>query len=387
MTHRKKIVIYIILFLSLLFNAIVISLDVYPYASNKLKEKYFKDKTIGQIDNNTENLILNKSLEMASSSKVAMVWDEPQGITNEIISLNSKTASDKFRTFNYPRAFLLDGIVQFASKRKNTKALNEVKIIFDDLIDVNGKPKFVLDKVDQIPFGLASLKLYEEFGEVKYLSFAKFIFRFITTSVDADGLLPYRKGQNKILNDVLGMSVPFLLEFAKIDNNENALNIARQQLTYYVHYGVDKETFLPTHAVNREEKIKIGPVNWGRGVGWYFIALSTFHKETGEFDAEYKGIVKTLLSIKNSEKLWSQFPGSDDVFDASSSTLFIYAILLNKPNFASKKDILELLKPYLSVEGEILHTSGDTYALNRYSNTFGESELSQGLLLLILSLY
>jgi hypothetical protein len=51
----------------------------------------------------------------------------------------------------------------------------------------------------------------------------------------------------------------------------------------------------------------------------------------------------------------------------------------------TKHEILSKLENYINRDGEILQTSGDTYGVNRYSATFGKSELSQGMLLLLLA--
>jgi hypothetical protein len=49
--------------------------------------------------------------------------------------------------------------------------------------------------------------------------------------------------------------------------------------------------------------------------------------------------------------------------------------------------ILKQLSNYISKEGFLLQTSGDTERPNSYSKILGKSELSQGVLLLILSRY
>ena len=65
--------------------------------------------------------------------------------------------------------------------------------------------------------------------------------------------------------------------------------------------------------------------------------------------------------------------------------MFIFAELQNDPDAYSKSEVMSLMKNFISVGGEVLETSGDTYATNYYSSTFGKSELSQGLFLSIIS--
>lgn len=65
--------------------------------------------------------------------------------------------------------------------------------------------------------------------------------------------------------------------------------------------------------------------------------------------------------------------------------MFLYGQTLINPDLYTKQEILSMFAKYINEDGEILQTSGDTYAVNRYSATFGKSELSQGILLLLLA--
>ena len=54
------------------------------------------------------------------------------------------------------------------------------------------------------------------------------------------------------------------------------------------------------------------------------------------------------------------------------------------PNSYKKNEILQIFQKYIH-NGIIGSTSGDTYDVNQYSQIFGDSELSQGFLLMLLS--
>ena len=319
MKKRNKNILYAVFILSIIGNIITISLDTYPYLYPKVKNKYFPENTLHIIERNTSELILDQSVKMAESDKVYMIWSEPKGVTSELMSINSSRKSNELQTYNFPKAFLLYGISEYLINKQDEDKLIRFKIIFDKLIDNNGEPSFSLNRIDQAPFGLAALNLYEVFKEDKYLKFSDRLYEYILESNEDDGIIPYRKGSPIIYEDVLGMAVPFLLEYYQLKKDESILRIAEEQMIYYINYGVDKETFLPTHAVNREEKIKIGPTNWGRGIGWYYIALANYYHYTGDFEEEYLGLTNTLQSLKNSDNLWSQFPGGGGRFDASAS--------------------------------------------------------------------
>lgn len=385
----KKRYLYLLCFvlaISIIGNILTLSLDVFPTIYPKVKDKYFKEKTLQKIDSSTKSVVYNAALDMAKSSKVTMVWSEPKGLTNSLLQSRSITSTNEFRKYNYPRAYLYYSISKFLMKDKKNKNTQSFKTEFDKLLESNGNPTFEINRVDQVPFGLASINMYKTYNEEKYLSFADKFYKYTINSIDdTDSIVLYRSGQPTVLNDVLGMVIPFLIEYASVTGKDDPLEIAEKQLEYYIKYGVDKETYLPAHAISRKHLVKVGSANWGRGIGWYYIALSYFYKETGLFEDEYQGLTETLLSLKNSEGLWSQFPGSSEKFDASSTTMFLYGLILNNSENYSSTEVLKSLQNYISETGVILQTSGDTYGTNRYSNTFGESELSQGMLLLILS--
>lgn len=384
---KNKLV--LLLTISLTVNLLVFIIDTIPLFKRKIESIYFQDLNTILEQPDPEKIIVFKSLEMAKSNEPVMVWDEDElkqkGFTQTVFNIRFSDKLEEHKIFNYPRAFLYYGLSEYFIKNKDVKSLKEFKVTFDELIDENGQPKFKFDKVDQVPFGLASLNLYMSFKEDKYLKFANFIFTKLNEMKDENGIVLYRKNSTMQFNDVLGMIIPFLVQYEKVKLDGKSLNMARNQLDFYIRNGLDKESFLPTHGIYLNSKIKIGSANWGRGIGWYLLGLSSYSKETGEYQTELRGLLETLNDLKNKENLWTQFPGSSDNFDASPTTMFMYSInLVNKDTY-SKSDILKLLGKYISKEGQIKFTSGDTYGINNYNTAFGSSELSQGVLLLLLS--
>lgn len=377
---NKKHLLYLLLVISIGFNVAVLYYDTIPYLYPKVKNKYFRDKTISVIDENTESTIINNSINTISFSKTVMPWSEPKGFTSTVFNLNHISSSNEFRIYNYPKAFFFYGYSEYLIKNNKDKELSYFKSMFDKFMD------FEITRIDQVPFGLVALNLFEKYNEQQYIGFASKLYSYIIESIEIDNMVSYRKGSKIVLNDMLGMVVPFLIEYSRISKNDEAMMIAQNQISYYVKFGIDKETYLPTHAIDTRSKVKVGPTNWGRGIGWYFIALSHLYKATGEFEEEYYGLISTLSKLKNSEGLWGQFPGSNDRFDASATTMILYSIALNNSDNYTKQQILKMLKDYINTDGRIMNTSGDTYGVNHYSHTFGYSELSQGMLLMLLGI-
>jgi rhamnogalacturonyl hydrolase YesR len=373
--------IWIILVLSITLNLLVFSLDTIPFIWPKIESKLFKEIPIAK-DSDAKMTIVNQSLNMMNS-KSNNVWSDPKGFTETIFGIFSKKPNKEFKVYNYHQAYLYYGLSVYLVKNKDSINLKKVKLSFDKVLNYEGKPNFKLDKVDQIPFGLTALTLYQVYGDVKYLNFCDILFEEIKTFRNKEGLILYREHGQVQLNDVLGMIVPFLIEYGKFVKKSDAQLIAKEQVEFFVKYGIDKETYLPSHGIDLRSYIKVGPTNWGRGIGWYLLGLSHYYKATGEFKKEFDGILNTLQKLRTNDGLWSQFPGSSSLFDASTTTMVLYSMNINN-KLSNRKVFIDNLYEYVSQDGYILNTSGDTYGINDYSKTFGKSELSQGFLLLII---
>lgn len=384
-SYKKKIFIFILTF-SLIFNFTVIIFDSVPFLYHRYEHKLTQNKKSILDTNSPEKTIVNCALTMAKSEKVKMIWREQASFTEGILNLRNFNSDKYFRKYNYPRAFLISGLTEYAKTKNDTLLMLQVVKVFDNYIDRKGMPTFNFNKVDQVPFGVAAINLYQFTNDIRYKKFADYIYvKLLSFQETENDIILYRKGQKQQLNDVLGMICPFLIRHNEITNDNQALILAQKQLQYYINYGVDKETYLPSHAINLKSNIKIGPVNWGRGIGWYIIALSEFVKNEKTYSDELNGLISTLNKLATKDSIWTQFPGSSDRFDASTSTMFMYAINLVHPNTYSVESVLKILGKYIDSEGKILSTSGDTQGVNDYSKSFGDSELSQGMLLMILS--
>jgi len=383
----KLEIVYIILIISLILNIIFFYFDIVKFIFPKIKNIIDRRNTITSINNSTPELIANQGLKILMTKKSLMEWKEPKGLIHELLLLGSKhySTSKEYRLYNYPRAYLFYGLSEFFVKTQKQIKLKELKKTFDNFIGFGNHNTFEINRIDQIPFGLTALTLYEEFGEVKYLDFSKQLYVYLLKLRGKDGIISYREGQDVVFADTLGMIVPFLIKYNKYRENENLLELAKLQLDYYIQHGIDKASFIPSHAIHRTTKVKVGSINWGRGISWYLIALSNYYHQTGEFEKEFKNVLATLNKLRTPEGLWQQFPGSYGKFDASASTTFLYSLGFNEDTKMERIEILDKLKPYLRVDGCILETSGDTYGPNHYSSFFGKSEFTQGMLLLLLS--
>lgn len=378
------ILVCILLALSVLLNLLFLIFDVMPYLTPVFKRR-FKRQTLEEVDTaDIEKRIVDASIAAIKRKKSIMMWSS-NNLYLTLQSIRRGRMSREFKNYNYPRAYLMYGVSEYLIKTKDGARLSELKHYFDKhYIFDTGQPRFHVNKVDQAVFGIVAIHLFSVYKEDKYKVFANTFFDFIHANYVKNKLVLYRENTINELNDTIGMIVPFLVKYYQFAGNPLALEIARNQLAFFIEHGTDRETYLPSHGIHTITRIKVGSSNWGRGIGWYFIGLKDFHEVSGEFEEQYLGLCNTVRRLKNNEGLWDQFPGSDDTFDASSTALIIYSLPLEECN---PDKLLKQLNKYISKEGFILQTSGDTERPNSYSSAFGKSELSQGMLVLILSKY
>lgn len=380
---------FIYLFItSILVNLIFISIDILPGLRRNIRKK--KEVFIAKRQNKSDSVrqILEQSFEMADSRKTMMPMREQSHFISELNSLRWRLFKrDDLDIYNYPKAFLFAGLTDYCISTQDSGLIQKVASSFDKFITNEGKPNFHFNEVDQVPFGVASINLFRLTGEKKYKTFADFVYSKLSSWSDSESkIVQYRRqGHSFYFNDVLGMICPFLVRYGHYFDKSEPVNLAFMQLNYFIKNGVNKDSYLPFHGIGHNN-IGLGPSNWGRGIGWYILALSEylkFYKEPS-FLEYTEGLFSTLNAMKKSDDTWSQFPGTSNKFDASTTTLIMYSLNYIDLTSYSKTQILNTLKKYI-INGAIDSTSGDTYNINYYSRSFGYSELSQGVLLMLLS--
>lgn len=375
--------VYIVFVISVLVNILFIYFDFLPFLKNILKVKCKQNIAPVQKDLRViENEILKTSFDIVETEKQLTTWDKKQYVSERFYHYIKGTKSDSFKKFHFPVAFLYHGFSSYLLSKDNGADISRFKTIFDKILDDQGSPKFLMDKPDQVPFGLTSLSLYEKFNDQKYLKFSEHIFQFILKSLNDEGVMPYNKTSNNQYVDVLGMIVPFLIEYYKVTGNDDVLILAKKQIDFFEKHGIDSATFLPSHSFNSKSLIRTGSANWGRGFGWYVLAINAVNSVDGSYLSKLENIHRNVPEMK--KYIYSQFPGSSQKVDISATIMLLNCFLDSGIINITKEEFINTFQQYLQ-DGYVMQTSGDTIGINDYSDFFGKSEFSQGMFLLILS--
>lgn len=264
-----------------------------------------------------------------------------------------------------------------------------------DLLDDKGGLIFEFNKIDQSLFGLVFLRLFSVTANRKYLNAANEIYESVCSDflLNERQLLMYRKEHHVCFVDAIGMVCPFLYLYSEVCESSEALALANKQIEFYIDNAFEKDSNLPFHAFDLENGLKIGPVNWSRGVGWFLIGLAYALKQLDlnspdrdRFNDLFDTINRKLDALRIEGVFWPQFFGhtNDESID-TSSTLMIYYSRLTAAKSVDTKNLNAVLKKSLDKQGFITKSTGDTIYINKYSRHKGRSEITQGILVSILS--
>lgn len=343
-------------------------LFVAPYLDNYWE----KDNTPCFQANSDDSEVIGAVLKTSmAQSKPKMDISEFRGLPHDIKSLFSTPRLSEIQN-NYYSAYRLAGISQYALVFHDEDTVAYTIKAANKFTDTYGMVRYKLDQVDQAPIGILFLNAYKLSGDTRFLKAAQHIFVFLKGKRANGNYIPYRSPYI-FYTDALGMYVPFLMEYHAVTGDAEAYAIAKANVEIFNEGGIDRDTALPCHGFLMKEKHKVGSANWGRGIGWYLLAVAYFPE------------MNTPLLAASVEKLsYTQFPGSSPFFDSSTALMFeLYKQCTQK----ERKLTLDFIKPYVRQNGHVTNCSGDTYGLNDYSHSFGDSELCNGLLLLLWSKY
>lgn len=372
-----------ILIIFLFFSLFLFYIYIYPYIVNNIK--YEKRKGFHGTFSELEKSVFDQAYKMAFSSQNLMSMHEFSDFKTECIKLYARRYHYREARFFFPRAFLFYALFEYSKKKQLTVEFNSLKKVFDsDFIQSDGLPTFKIDRVDQVVFGLVALTLYKQTKEKKYKIFTDYCFQYLLSNADKSGIVVYRKTSGLQHVDAIGMIVPFLMEYAKVFLIQQAEKIALENLNYYIKYGLDNDTGLPFHAFDLKTKFKQGPMNWGRGLVWFYLGLLFVKENTS--DINQKDIVNEQINkienyLSKVESQYAQFIGLKSSTVSFDSSVFASLAFIHKRISFVSIDYTEI-KKYITEDGIVLSTSGDTMGINNYARISSPSEFTQAMLLL-----
>lgn len=225
------------------------------------------------------------------------------------------------------------------------------------------------------------------------------VYRIILRIKGDEDTVPYREGMHNIrFVDTLGFICPFLVMYGKKYGDKKAIQLAERQFFEYDQACLPSFGF-PAHAYDLEKKVPLGIYDWGRGVGWYVLALVEMHSALESTMLKNK-LECRILSLADSVIKWQLPEGGfaahffSGGFPEGSSTVLI-GILLNRAYVITKKAlylsslsrVMTQLMKMTQRNGCLDMCQGDTKGIGIYSTEYGYMPFAQGLLLKLINDY
>lgn len=336
------------------------------------------------------------SLDMLKNKRAIMSFNDEDSLYVKLARLKAWLKRDNkhkdYAYFNFPLAFLLLGLLDTYESTGEAKLLNKIEEKCKELVSNDGDLVFSFDKVDQAMFGLVFLRLHTITKAKKYLVASDEIYTNVLSYVGDDDIVRYRKGVNVAFIDTIGLVCPFLVKYSDVKDCEQALELAEKQIENVLNIGLEKNGILPFHAVDLELNAPLGSINWGRGIGWWVLGLAPLAaKSTKDNPNKYSTTLQKVLEFLDTARLdnefWPQFIGhtNENTIDSSATLMFLFASQQAGIQEIKSQELLSVIGRCVDSSGVVLNASGDTLYINKYSRVKGASELTQGLMLSLIS--
>ncbi|ART49640.1 hypothetical protein CBP33_17210 [Acidovorax carolinensis] len=273
-----------------------------------------------------------------------------------------------------------------------------LKSAIDKQLDHSGAWKYSLNTAFKFLMCTHVVRLWELTGKERYLRAATDALTQLKKMKRAsNGAFLYLPTRDEVLVDTLGMICPFLGACTKSLGINEAGDLLREQLELYWKNNMDAETGLPFHGYYAGGPTKLGNLGWGRGVGWYMLAMASAQsciKPDTDFAEKISDwnlrILQTLLRNQRDDGHWSEFILIKSRADSSATSMIVLSLT---PESQDKKtgidEISNSLKQSIQSarlaiikstgrDGLIQHATGEAPALGSYSHAHGNYPWAQG---------
>lgn len=270
-------------------------------------------------------------------------------------------------------------------------AINIVSKVKMQLFNDNGLWKRRPNRIDYAMLAYSILRVEKNPEFIK--SGMDQMIECIENNLCDDGLVSYSAGKSATRRyvDTLGFVCPFLTLYGKVYDNKKYIKMAVNQIEQFQKYGIMNS--LPFHCYEIETNMPIGIWGWGRGVGWYTLALTDMYKEMDEA-ADKQSIREILIETAEKCKIYEREEGGfssilqdKNIYDSSSTAMLGY-FYANCGKWFSNNTYTEIAKRCLKrlisvtkINGVIDQCQGDTIDIGILSEKYGPMPFVQGITL------
>lgn len=291
------------------------------------------------------------------------------------------------------QSWQMAGIIWGISSLNSKKSHHYLNIWKKRYLSEEGKWKNEIKKVDLALLAYSVLRNYDK-DEIRPAM--DYVISIIEHNLCSDGMVSYSQGTNSEIRfvDTLGMICPFLALYGQVYNESKYIELAYSQILKYRKIGMLKDTELPCHAINIKNKLPLGVYGWGRGTGWYMLALIETYKsiDNGDKKQNLRNIIQTAANqYYNFQKEDGGFltilQGAGQ-YDSTATILMLYFYVNCYKIFEDEKYLLVAdkaiakIKTVTMMDGAVDQCQGDTHGIGIFSQDFDIMPFAQGILLL-----
>ncbi|MBN1406616.1 MAG: glycoside hydrolase family 88 protein, partial [Calditrichaceae bacterium] len=258
--------------------------------------------------------------------------------------------TDPNAKWNYQTGLFLKALMELSEYKGNTKYFTYAQRVIDSYLDDNGNIKtykmndFNIDKINS---GKVLLRLYKIVKDDKYKK-AAFILREQLDNhprTKEGGFWHKKRYPWQMWLDGIYMGSAFYAEFSNVFNQPDGFDDVAKQILLIDTHTRDPKTGLRYHGWDESNQQKwadpetgCSPNFWGRGMGWYAMALVDIldyfpenHDKRQNILFILNDLIKSVVKYQDKNSgLWYQVvdQGNRDgnYLEASASSMFVYAI-------------------------------------------------------------
>ena len=290
---------------------------------------------------------------------------------------------------SWQKAALILGVGGCADVKKKLGAKQAVKNYFDTTGMWKKKPM----RIDSSLLSYAVLRTVEDSQSIRLAM--DYSLEIINSNLNNQGLISYtgNKNDSKMYVDVIGLTVPFLVAYAKNYNVPQYEELGFMHLQVFHDKGLYRGTNLPNHAYDLFSGIPLGVFGWGRGTGWYVLGLiESFDMFT---NPDYIRTVKNWIFDAAEEYMGYQRPDGGfgsiiqdrNTYDSSATAVMAYfyaktsKIFQSEDYYHTAERCLNKIMKCTRITGAIDWCQGDTKAIGVFSQVYDIMPFAQGMTL------
>lgn len=374
------LIIYVLLTIVFIFILMIMVVDIYFYMVNRYCRfhigRWNYDEWVKAIKKVVEKWVIKTPTVKITDNSRYMLLD----------MINGKYRSNSIQSWQKASLILaLEECGDIESQKMVSKAI-------DDLISKDGS---WLKKPTNVDCGMLAYSILRNCNADDVRPAMDEVISLIEKSIDEDGYIIYTGNKNDTNRyvDTLGLVCPFLMLYGLTYNYPKYIDLAMKQIVFYHDFGLYKDTSLPNHAIGVDTKLPLGVYGWGRGIGWYVIALVDCYLTLNECDE--KSILRkyifeaaeSYLKYQRDDGGFGSIVQMKDTYDSSATAVLAYFYMHCFYIFSNEKykniadKCLMKLKSVTRINGKVDWCQGDTKGIGIFSQTYDIMPFTQGLTL------